>query len=69
MTRLVRSRKGKTPIDVVVTRQQAGPRVRITVGDGPNKKNSDLDFTETENLILYLTYKLAVARGELADNE
>lgn len=68
--RLPRSRRGKTPIDVVVVTQESGPRVRLTVGDdGASKKNSDLDFKEAEDLITLLQYNLAVARGELKSDE
>lgn len=65
--RLERSRKGKTPIDIVITEQQPGlKRIRLTVGeDGAGKKNSDLDFAETEALIIVLQYHLAKAKGEI----
>lgn len=71
--RLPRSRRGKTPIDVGVVTQESGPRVRVSIGEDGHgaqsyRKNSDLDFTETENLILMLQYKLAVAKGEIADD-
>lgn len=66
MTRLPRSRRGKTPIDVVVVTQESGPRVRLTIGDDYfQKKNSDLDFEETEALIVLLRYNLAKAKGEI----
>lgn len=66
MTRLPRSRKGKTPLDVTVTIQDGLKRVRITMGDDNfNKKNSDLDEQETEDLITMLTFKLAELREEL----
>lgn len=67
--RLPRSRRGKTPIDVVITNQPAGPRVRITIGeDGYDKKNSDLDFKETQDLIVLLTYHLEKAKGNVDDD-
>lgn len=66
MTRLPRSRRGKTPIDIVVVTQESGPRVRLTLGDDyDTKRNSDLDFEETEALIVLLRYHLAKAKGEI----
>lgn len=60
MTRLPRSRNGKTPIDVVIVKQDNTKRVRITVGDDlarPSaKKNSDLDMKEVDDLIVLLSY-------------
>lgn len=71
--RLPRSRRGKTAIDVVIVEQPANPvtRIRITLGesDSPNKRNTDMDFTECENLIVLLQYQLAVARGEIKHDE
>jgi len=52
---------------VVVVTQESGPRVRLTVGDEFHKKNSDLDFRETEDLIVLLQYTLAKAKGEIPD--
>jgi len=68
--RLLRTRRGKTPIDITVVKQGDGPsRVRITVGDdwsNPSaKKNSDLDVTEVDNLITMLEYYKRVATGEI----
>ena len=64
--RLPRNRRGKTPIDVTITNQDAGPRVRLTVGhDGGSKTNSDLTFRETEDLVTLLQYKLAQAKGDI----
>ena len=69
MTRLPRSRGGKTPVavDVVVTKQNGLPRVRLTLGAdyGTSKKNTDMDEDETEALIVLLQYKLAEMRGEV----
>lgn len=66
MTRLPRSRKGKTPLDVTITHQPAGLRVRVTLGnDGYDKKNSDLDAKECDDLIVLLQYNLAKIKGEL----
>jgi len=70
--RLPRSRRGKTPIDVNIIQQGADApiRVRLTVGPDYEKKyNSDLDFTETENLIVMLQYHLAKAKGELPNGD
>ena len=67
--RLPRARKGKMPVDVVITNQEAGPRVRISVGwDNESKRNSDLTFKDTEDLIVLLQYHLAKARGDLKDD-
>lgn len=71
--RLPRSRRGKTPIDIVVVEQGDGPtRVRITVGEDwskqSSKKNSDMDFKEVEDLITLLQYHLAKAKGEITDD-
>jgi len=65
--RLRRSRRGKTPIDIGVVTQDSGPRVRVSIGeDGtPGRKNSDLDFQETEDLITMLQYHLALAKGDI----
>lgn len=69
MTRLPRSRKGKTPIDVTVTRQPAGPRVRLSVGrlNGLGQVNSDLDVKEVNDLVTMLLYHLAVITGKVED--
>jgi hypothetical protein len=72
--RLNRSRRGKTPIDVVIVEQEKGlPRVRLTVGDDlskpSNKKNSDLDLQEVEDLIVMLTYHKMKIAGDISDNE
>lgn len=66
MSRLPRSRKGKTSVDVTITRQDGLPRVRLTMGDGkPGHKNTDMDEREVEDLIVMLTYKLRMMRGEI----
>lgn len=69
MTRLPRTRRGKTPIDVTIVTQEAGPRVRVTIGDDlarPSaKKNSDLDAKEVEDLIVMLEFNLRRLRGEV----
>jgi hypothetical protein len=66
MSRLPRSRKGKTTVDVTVTKQDGLPRVRLTMGDGkPNHKNTDMDPTEVADLIVLLTFKLKMIRGEI----
>lgn len=68
MTRLPRSRGGKTAVsvDVVVTRQNELPRVRLTLGtDYGMNKNTDMDAEEVENLIILLQYKLAEMQGEV----
>lgn len=70
--RLTRSRKGKTPIDIVIVEQEKGQaRVRLTVGDDAskpsNKKNSDLDLQEVDDLITMLTYHKMKISGELTD--
>lgn len=69
MTRLPRSRGGKTPVevDVVVTRQNELPRVRLSLGNdySTSRKNTDMDTEETEALIVLLQYKLAEMRGEV----
>lgn len=69
MSRLPRSRRGKTPIDVTIVTQEAGPRVRVTIGEDfarPSaKKNSDLDEKEVTDLIVLLQYNLAKLRGEV----
>lgn len=66
MTRLPRSRGGKTAIDVTLTAQAGLMRVRLTMGeDNSSKKNTDMDELETANLITILEYKLAELRGEL----
>lgn len=70
--RLPRTRRGKTPIDVGVVTQESGPRVRVSIGEDGHgqqsyRKNSDLDFKETENLILMLSFHLAKAKGEIPD--
>lgn len=71
MTRLPRSRKGKTAIDVIVT-QQGQPRVRLSMSR-PSKPgvpdrfvNTDMDEQEVNDLIVLLQFKLAVMRGEVA---
>jgi len=70
MTRLPRSRKGKTPIDVTTTGQNGLKRVRLTVGhDGGAKFNSDLDPQEAMDLLTILTYHLSVITGQIEDSE
>lgn len=55
MTRLSRSRNGKTSVDVTVVRQDDLTRVRLTMGDdSPGRKNTDLDSVEVEALALLL---------------
>lgn len=70
--RLPRSRRGKTPIDIGVVTQESGPRVRVSIGEDfsspSSKKNSDLDFKETEDLITMLQYHLAKAKGDIKDD-
>ena len=71
MTRLPRSRKGKTAIDVIVT-QQGQPRVRLSMSRPSNPGlpdrfvNTDMDEQEVNDLIVLLQFKLAVMRGEVA---
>lgn len=67
MTRLPRSRKGKTAVDVTLTKQDGLPRVRLSMGEigSANHKNTDMDHTEVENLIVILQYKLAQSRGAI----
>jgi hypothetical protein len=67
MSRLPRSRKGKTTVDVTITRQDGLPRVRLTMGhvDHYSHKNTDMDDREVEDLIIMLTYKLKMMRGEI----
>lgn len=67
MARLPRDRKGKTPIDVGIVTQDGLTRVRVSMGeDGtPGRKNSDLSYKETEDLITMLSYNLALAKGEI----
>lgn len=71
MTRLRRSRRGKTAIDVTATRQNGLPRVRVSMGEvgSPNHKNSDLDATEVEELIVLLQYRLLVINGAVEWDE
>lgn len=67
MTRLPRSRGGKTgvEVDVVTTRQNGLPRVRLTLGSPyTNNKSTDMDEEETEALIVLLQYKLLELKGE-----
>lgn len=70
--RLPRSRRGKTPIDIGIVEQGGGPiRIRVSIGEDwakpSSKKNSDLDFKETEDLITLLQWHLAKAKGEVKD--
>lgn len=62
MTRLPRTRGGKTPVDVdvVVVEQDGLKRVRLTMGAGSFKgsRNTDMDVEETEDLITLLEFKL-----------
>lgn len=70
MTRLPRSRKGKTPIDVTTTEQNGLKRVRFTTGhDGARKVNSDLDPQEVFDLVTILSYHLGVITGHIEDTE
>lgn len=67
MTRLPRDRKGKTPIDVGIVKQDGLERVRLSMGeDGtPGRKNSDLSLEETQDLIAMLNYNMLVIKGEI----
>lgn len=68
MTRLPRSRGGKTNVDVdVVTVEQDGlKRVRLTMGAGTMKvRNTDMDEQEVEDLIVMLEFKLQEIKGSL----
>jgi hypothetical protein len=67
MSRLPRSRRGKTAVDVTITRQNGLARVRLTMGEksSPSHKNTDMDDEEVENLIVLLSYKLKMMRGEI----
>lgn len=68
MTRLPRSRGGKTPvdIDVVVTEQDGLSRVRLTMGAGTAKvRNTDMDEDEVRELLVLLEYKLLEMKGEV----
>ena len=70
MTRLPRSRKGKTPIDVTITDQNGVKRVRLTVGqDNGAKKNSDLDAQEVADLVTMLAYNVGIITGNIEDPE
>lgn len=71
MSRLPRSRKGKTAVDVTVTRQGGLPRVRLTMGETSaySHKNTDMDEAEVENLITLLRFKLMMIRGEIPWDE
>ena len=65
MTRLPRSRGGKTAVevDVVITEQNNLKRVRLTMGANTHKvRNTDMDEEETEALITLLQYKLLEMR-------
>lgn len=66
MTRLPRSRGGKTQVDVdvVVTEQDGLKRVRLTMGAGTTKvRNTDMDVQEVEDLIVMLEFKLQEIKG------
>jgi hypothetical protein len=67
MTRLTRSRKGKTPVDVVATEQNGLKRVRISMGDErySNYRNTDMDERETRELITMLEWHLAKVEGRI----
>ncbi len=71
MTRLPRSRRGKTPVDVTVTVQNGLKRVRLSMGDeGTGRfRNTDMDESEVEDLITVLAFKLKVIRGEVPWDE
>lgn len=64
--RLQRSRRGKTPIDVVRVEQDKGVvRIRLTMGnpgpnDGGSHKNTDLTPEEAEDLATMLLYFVKV---------
>ena len=67
MTRLRRSRRGKTHVDVTTLRQDGLPRVRLSMGTTgtPNNRNTDMDEAEVEDLIVLLQFKLMMLRGEI----
>lgn len=65
MSRLPRSRRGKTAVDVTITRQDGLPRVRLTMGEGYGNKNTDMDEKEVLDLITLLTFKYKMMRGEI----
>ena len=67
MTRLQRTRRGKTPVDVTRTEQNGIRRIRLSMGDeiGQRFRNTDMDDEETENLIIMLAYNLKMLRGEI----
>lgn len=69
--RLPRSRKGKTTVDVTVTRQDGLPRVRLSMGERskPGFKNTDMDESEVEALVTFLQFNLAKVRGQIPWNE
>lgn len=72
MTRLERSRKGKTTIDVTVTKQDGLGRVRLSMGEqgSYNHRNSDLDAREVRDLITLLEWHLAKVTGAIPwDND
>lgn len=71
MMRLPRARKGKTPIDVGIVKQDDLTRVRISMGEdnSPGRKNSDLSEQEVLDLIAMLNYHLLVAKGEIIPDE
>lgn len=67
MSRLPRSRKGKTSVDVTATKQNGLARVRLTMGEvsSYSHKNTDMDAQEVEDLIVLLSFKLAMIRGDI----
>jgi len=69
--RLPRKRKGKTPIDIGIVKQDDLTRVRISMGEdnSPGRKNSDLSEEEVVDLIAMLNYHLMVVRGEVTPDE
>ena len=70
ITRLPNTRKGKTAVDVTVTNQNNLKRVRLTMGaDSYDKKNTDMDEREVEDLITILSFKLAMIRGQVPWDE
>lgn len=65
--RLRRSRRGKTPIDVVRVEQDPGVvRIRLTMGEvrSGSHKNSDLTPQEAEDLATMLLYFVKVHGNE-----
>ena len=66
MVRLERTRRGKTPIDVTITRQNDLPRVRLTMGNERGKfTNTDMDEQEVRDLLVLLEFKLLEMKGDV----